>query len=81
MQDNVKDIDESDMEYTSSESDSESVHSDGSASSAGDNLFMDKMQSAGNFKLQMQNCDLSGGIGFVTKFTRVFRQIKQIDFG
>ena len=29
----------------------------------------------------MQNCDLSGGISFITKFTRVFRQIKQIDFG
>lgn len=29
----------------------------------------------------MGKCDLSGGIAFITKFTRVFRSIKEIDFG
>ena len=29
----------------------------------------------------MRNMETSGGIGFITKFTRVFRKIQQVDFG
>ena len=69
------------MEYTSSDSDSESKHSSSENSSARDGLMMTEKLHKNGFDLQMAKCDLSGGIGFVTKFTRVFRQIKEIDFG
>ena len=68
------------MEYTSSESESESLHSDSDNSSANDLFITEKFHKNG-FDLQMGKCDLSGGIGFITKFTRVFRSIKEIDFG
>ena len=29
----------------------------------------------------MKDCDMSGGIAFITKFTRIFHKIKSIDFG
>ena len=78
----VKDmqIEESDMDYTSSESESESLHSDSDNSWTNDLFITEKFHKNG-FDLQMGKCDLSGGIGFVTKFTRVFRSIKEIDFG
>ena len=76
------DLEDSDLQYTSSDSDDhDSFESNDSHSSQGDGLFMDKLHKNGRFNLKMGQCDLSGGIGFITKFTRVFRSIKEIDFG
>ena len=34
-----------------------------------------------NNKLDLKDCNLAGGIAFITKFTRIFHKIKSIDFG
>ena len=39
------------------------------------------MHDHGGFKLDLKDCNLAGGIAFITKFTRIFHKIKSIDFG
>ena len=45
------------------------------------NLGANELKETGGFEIKMGQCNLSGGIDFITKFTRVFRRIKTIDFG
>ena len=39
------------------------------------------IKSSEGFQVNMNNVNLKEGIGFVNKFTQVFRKIRSIDFG
>ena len=45
------------------------------------NLYVQKLHDHGGFKLDLKDCNLAGGIAFITKFTRIFNKIQSIDFG
>jgi hypothetical protein len=45
------------------------------------NLNVAQLGKQGGFNLSMAGFNLKDGIGFITKFTKVFSEIKAIDFG